>query len=161
VNYLGKGTGKGEGGVPIERTMPHSRVPTGLVHCAYVGTQAIGTKQDGAFEGTRVYPLDQASDQGQVAESTGLTGKPQAGADHQRQRHPDSVPLFLDPDLVGLHLPEVARLLDQVLLHRLILDPRLSQPTRHRPFVEPKGNDDCLQRTAVSHERDHERHGLG
>jgi hypothetical protein len=65
----------------------------------------------------------------------------------------DNAPLFLDPDLVGLHLPEVVRLLDQVLLHRLTLDPRSSHPTRHRPFVEPKGDDDCLQRTAVGHER--------
>lgn len=108
-----------------------------------------------------IHPRDQASDQGQVTVFTDLPGQPQPAADHPRQRHPTHAPLLLDADLVGLHLPEVARLLDQVLRHRLTLAPRPSQPPRHRPFVEPTGDDDGLPWTAVSHERDHERHGLG
>jgi hypothetical protein len=108
-----------------------------------------------------VHPLEQASDHGQVTVCTDLTGTPQPGADHPRQRHPDHAPLLLDPDLVGLHLPEVAWRLDQVLRHRLALDTRPPQPMRHRPFVKPTRDDDRLQRTAVGDERDHERHGLG
>jgi hypothetical protein len=65
-------------------------------------------------------------------------------------------PCTQDPQLVGLHLPEVARLLDQVLVHGLALLSRPSEPTGHRAFVEAEGRDDGLNRTAVGQQGDDE-----
>ena len=65
-------------------------------------------------------------------------------------------PLCLDADLIGLHLPQVTRLLDQMLLDGLPLDARARHPTRHRPLVEAKGDDDRLQRTAMGQQRHHQ-----
>ena len=49
--------------------------------------------------------------------------------DHHGQRHPDDAPLRLDADLVGLHLPEIPGLLDQMLLHGLALVASPRPPT--------------------------------
>jgi hypothetical protein len=80
---------------------------------------------------------------------------------HQRQRHPDNAPVFLDTDLVRLHLPKVARLLDEVLLHSLALDASPGQPTGHRPLVETERDNDGLPWTPMGYQRDHQGHGLG
>jgi hypothetical protein len=88
------------------------RVAEGLAQGPDIGTQPIGTKQDCASQGTCAHLFDQASDQGQVTVFTDLASEPQPGTDHHRQRHPHDATLFLDADLVGLHLPQIARRLD-------------------------------------------------
>jgi len=60
-----------------------------------------------------------------------------------------------------LHLPKIAWLLNQIILHGLALDASARQPTRNGPLVEAEGDDDSLERTAVGEQRDHEGHGLG
>src|SRR5712692_6933994 len=70
---------------------------------------------------TMTHAHNQATNQRPIAVLAHLAREPQAGADHHRQGHPDDASLLLDADLVGLHLPQVARMLDQVLLHRLAL----------------------------------------
>ena len=76
-------------------------------------------------------------------------------------RHPDDATLGLDADLIGLDVPEIPGLLDQMLLHGLALVASTCLPRCDRPLVKPKGHDDRLQRAAVRQERQHERHGLG
>jgi hypothetical protein len=50
--------------------------------------------------------------------------------------------VFLHPDIVGLHLPEAVRLLNEVLLHSPALDTNSDQPTVHCPLVETERDDD-------------------
>ena len=90
--------------------------------------------------------------------SAELIREPQAGTDHHRQGHPHHAPLGLDAYLVGLHLLQVTRLLNQLLLYGLPLDTRACRPARHGSFVETTGDDDRLQWTAMGEERDHEGH---
>jgi len=100
------------------------RVAEGLTRGTDGGTQPVRTTQEGAFPGTRAHSCAQAPDQGQVTVLTDLTGTPQPGVDQHRQGHPHQAALFLDTALGRLHPAEVARLLDQRLLHRLALDAR-------------------------------------
>ena len=126
-----------------------------------VGDEPIGTAQQGAVDRTAAHPLDELTDQWHVAMFTDPAREPQACLDHHRQRHPYDTPLGLDADLIGLDVPKVPGLLDQLLLHGLALAAGTSLPRRDRPLVIPKGDDDCLQWAAVRQKRQHERHGLG
>src|SRR5207245_4448788 len=68
--------------------------------------------------------------------------------------------LFLDADLIGLYLPQVTRLLDQMLLHRLALSAGTCHPPRDRPLVIAKRDDDRLEWTPMGQQRHHQTHRL-
>jgi uncharacterized protein (DUF2236 family) len=89
-----------------------------------------------------------------------LPGQPPPRLDHQGQRYPHDAALLLDAYLVGLHLSEGARWLDEMFLHRLTLHPSAREPTRHRLLVIAKRHDERLPWTTVSHPRHHEAHRL-
>src|SRR5512143_173891 len=109
------------------------------------------------MEGTGAHPLDQPPDQRQVAVLTDRASQPQPGRDHHSERHPDYASLSLDAYLVGLHLAEVPRLLDEMFLNGLALAARACLPRRDRPLVEPKGHHNGLHRTAMGKQRDDQR----
>jgi len=73
-----------------------------------------------------------------VAPLADLAAQPQARLDHHGQRHPDNATLFLDADLIGLHLPQVTWVLDQMLMHPLALPAQAGPPIHDGAFVEPK-----------------------
>ena len=124
------------------------------------GDAPIGTAHKGAVGRTATHPLDALTEQGQVAMGTDRAREPQARLDHHRQRHPDEAPLGLDADRIGLDVPEVPGLLDQMLLHGLPLAAGTCLPRHDRPLVKPPGHDDRLQWAAVRQKRQHEHHGL-
>ena len=101
-------------------------------------------------------PSREAPQQRHGAVLTHLARPPQAGADHHGPSHPDHAALLLDAALVGLHLPQVTRWRDQMLLHRLTLDASAGQPTRHRPRGIARRHDDRLVWTPVGHQRHHQ-----
>ena len=140
---------------PSARPRVHG-IAKGLAHRPDIGAQAIRTEQQRTMGRTAPHPLDQPPDQRHVTLRADLAGQPQARPDHHGQRHPHDAALLLDADLVGLHLPQVTRLLDQMLLHRLPLAASARQPTRHRPLVIAKRHDDRLQWTPVGHQRHHQ-----
>src|SRR5438046_7149819 len=109
---------------------------------------------------TAPHALEQSSDQRHVTLLADFAAQPQAGTDHHRQGHPDHPALFFDPDLIGLHLPQVARLLDEMLLHRLSLGAATCHPPPDRPPVRAKRDDDRLEWTPVGQERHHKAHRL-
>src|SRR2546429_3214148 len=113
------------------------------------------------MRGTAADPLDQPSDQGHVALFADLAAQPQARLDHHRQRHPHDAALFLDAQLIGLHLPQVAWLFDQVLVHGLPLSPRAGPPRRYGALVKPKRRHNRLRRTPMGEQGHHQHHGLG
>jgi hypothetical protein len=131
-----------------------------LAHLAYVGIQAINTRQDGARAGTGADPLDQASDEGQVTVLAHLPGKTQPGTEHHCQRHPHDAPWFLDPDLVCLDFPRVPRHLDQMRVNRLVLHANPHPWIHHHPLIETERNSDSLERTLVRDQRDPKSHPL-
>src|SRR4029434_10185299 len=100
--------------------------------------QAIGTDQQGTTGRTAPHPCDQPSDQGQVTLLTDLAAKPYARLYDHGQRHPHNAALFLDPEFIGLHLSQVAWLLDQILVHGLALTARAGPPPPAGALVRPK-----------------------
>lgn len=66
----------------------------------------------------------------------------------------------LDADFVGLHLPQVTRLLNQGLLHRLSMDACAGGPPCHAPLVEAECDHAGLQVAAMRHQRDDQGDGL-
>jgi hypothetical protein len=101
------------------------------------GHQAIGTDQQGATCRTAADPLDQPPDQGQVTRRADLTAHLQARLAHHSQHHPHDTALFLDTQLIGLHLPQVPWLFDQGLVHDLPLASGACPPSGDRPLVKP------------------------
>jgi hypothetical protein len=109
---------------------------------------------------TTLDPLNQSSDQGKVPLLTALAAQPQAGLDHHGQRHPHDAALFLDAQLIGLHLPQVPWSFDQALLHRLPLATGACPPISNGALVKPKSRHDRLHRTPMSEQGHDEHHGL-
>jgi hypothetical protein len=60
----------------------------------------------------------------------------------------------LDADLIGLHLPQVTRLLDQLLLHRFRVPPGGRDPILNGAPMQAKGNGGGRFGTAVSDQGD-------
>src|SRR5215471_8609932 len=135
-------------------------VTKGLANRPDVGHQAIGTDQQGMTCRTAPHALDQPSDQGQVTLLTDFAAQPQARLDHHGQRHPHDAALFLDAELIGLHLSQVAWLLDKILVHGLALTTRAGPPIRDGTLVEPKRRHDGLHGTPMGEQGHHEHHGL-
>src|SRR5207244_2556220 len=102
----------------------------------------------------------QPSDQGQVTLLTDLAAQPQARLDHHGQRHPHDAALFLDAQLIGLHLSQVAWLLDKILVHGLTLTTRAGPPIRDGTLVEPKRRHDGLHGAPMGEQGHHEHYGL-
>ena len=130
-------------------------------HGTDVGSQPIGTAPERAVQGTRAHPCEQAPDQGEVTRRTHLPSAPQPGPDHHRQCQPHDATRCLDPDRIGLHVPQVPGLLNQIRWPRPARLARPGPPRRHRPLVAPQGHDDRVQRTPMGQERDHAGHRLG
>jgi len=126
-----------------------------------IGHQAISTDQQGPTCRTASHPLDQAPDQGQVPLLADLAPQPQTRLDHHGQRHPHDAALFLDADLIGLHLPQVPWLFDQGLLHGLPLAPGACPPIGNCPLIKPKRRHDRLERTPMGEQGHDDDHGLG
>ena len=57
--------------------------------------------------------------------------------------------LFLDADLIGLDLPQVPWLFDQVLVHGLPLASGASPPSGDRPLVKAESGHNRLHRAAM------------
>src|SRR2546421_2970847 len=135
-------------------------VAKGLPNGPDVRHQAIGTDQQGTPCRTAPHALDQPSDQRHVPLLTDLAAQPQAYLDHHGQRHPDNAALFLDAELIGLHLSQVAWLLDQILVYGLALTARAGPPIRDGTLVEPKRRHDGLHGTPMGQQGHNEDHGL-
>jgi len=105
-------------------------------------------RQDGIILSYAVHPLDELTKQCHIAVRVHRAREPQARADHHRQGHLPAAALVLDPQLVGLHLPEITWLFDEMLLHRPVLSTASRPPTGHGPLVEAKRRDGGLERTA-------------
>jgi hypothetical protein len=144
---------------PSTRARVHG-LAKGLPHGPDVGHQAISTAQQGTMCGTTPHAFAQSSDQRPITLRTDCAAQPQAGTDHPRQGHPDHTALFFDPALIGLPLPQVARLLDEMLLHRLSLGAATCRPPRYRPLVRAKRDDERLEWTPVGQQRHHQAHRL-
>src|SRR5215510_822577 len=136
------------------------RIAKGLANRPDVGAQSIGTEQQRTVRGTAPHPLDQPPDQRHVTLLADLAAQPQACLDHHGQCHPHDAALFLDADLIGLHLPQVPWSFDQELLHRLPLVTGACPPISDGALVKPKSRHDRLQGTPMSEQGHHEHHGL-
>ena len=58
-------------------------------------------------------------------------------------------PLFLDAQLIGLHLPQVAWLFNQILVRGSALMARAGPPRRYGALVKPKSGHNRLQGTPM------------
>src|SRR5262252_4256707 len=137
------------------------RIAKGLPDGPEVRHQAIGTDQQRTTCRTAPHPLDEPPDQGQVALLADLAAQPQARRDHQGQRHPDNAALFLDAQLIGLHLPQVPWLLDQILVHGLALTTRAGPPIRYSALIKAKRRHDGLHGAPMGQQGHDDDHSLG
>src|SRR2546423_7052676 len=112
------------------------------------------------MRGTAADPLNPPSDQGHVPLFAALAAQPQARLDHHGQRHPHDAALFLDTQLIGLHLPQVAWLFDQILVHGLALTARAGPPRRYGALVKPKSGHNRFQGTPMGEQGHHDDHSL-
>ena len=64
------------------------------------------------------------------------------------------------PYLISLHLPQILRVLYQVLMHLFTGHPRPVLPTRYRAFIYLKRNHNGLTRTPISQQHDNPCHPL-
>jgi len=126
----------------------------------HVRTQAIGTDEQTPSPRTAAHALHQASDQEQIAAVAHLAAEPQPCGHLDRHGHPDDGALELDPQFIGLHLPESPRRLDQVLVHSVAVPAGPIEPVGDRAFVEAEGGDDGLDGAAVGEQRDDKRDSL-
>src|SRR5438093_12919956 len=125
-----------------------------------VGTQPVGADQQRTVRGTAAHPLDQLPDQGHVTLLADLAAQPQTCLDHDGECHPHDTALFLDAQLIGLHLPQVPWLLDQILVHGLALTARAGPPTRYGALVEPKRRHNRLYGAPMGEQGHHDDHSL-
>src|SRR2546425_3684342 len=110
--------------------------------------------------GTAPHTFNQPPDQWHVPLRTDFAAQPQAGTDHHGKGHPDNTTLLFDPDLIGLHLSQVTRLFDQMLLHRLSLGAGACRPPCYRPLIIAKRDDNRLEGTSVGQQRHRQAHCL-
>src|SRR5207302_65998 len=73
---------------------------------------------------------------------------------------PYDAALFLHADLIGLHLAQVAGLLDQILVHGLALTARASPPRRDSALIKPKRRHNRLHGTPMGEQGHDEHHRL-
>src|SRR5262249_11957653 len=135
-------------------------IAQGLPNGPDVGHQAIGTDQQGTTCRTAPDAFDQAPDQRHVALLADLTAQPQARLDHHGQGHPHDSALFLHAELIGLHLPQVPGLLDQIRGHRLDLTAGAGPPRRDRALIKAPGRHNGVHGTAMGEQGHHDDHGL-
>ena len=57
--------------------------------------------------------------------------------------------LFLHAEFIGLHLPQVPGLFNQMLVHGLPLSTRAGPPRGDRPLIQPKSCHDGLYGTPI------------
>ena len=137
------------------------RLAKDLLNHAHVSPEPIGAEQHGPAERTGTHTLDQLPQQVTIALRTQDAAQPQARTDLQGTGYPDDATLLFDAQLVQLDLAQLTRLLHQPLMHLLAVLTGAGLPLAHRAFIELERHDDRLHRTAIRHERDHQRHQLG
>ena len=128
-----------------------------------IARQAIDAEQDRSTQGRGAAfdPAERSRNQLMISLCAHLSAQPQPGRDHQRHRHPDDGPLRFDPQFVTLHLPQLQRLLDQVLVNQLGVLPTARQPLPDRPLIKPEGRDNRSDRAPMSEQRDDQRDQIG
>ena len=124
----------------------------------HIGLQAIDAKEQRTTQDTETHLLHQGGDQGSIPLLAQHASQPQAGADLQGHRHPNHPAWLLHPDLIGLHLPQVPRLLHQVFMYLFTVPTRSLLPGDDRPFIQTKGGHNRLHRTSVSQQGHHLEH---
>ena len=127
-----------------------NRGPKRLLPGADVAGQAVGGQQERLGESARFDFLGQAINEGLVATYRQHSAQPQPGGHLDRHRHPNhDFVRQLDPDLIGLAMNQIARLLDHGLMHVLAMPTGLVLPGKHGAFIQTESHDDGLNRAAI------------
>jgi hypothetical protein len=121
----------------------------------YVRSTAIDAQQQRSTERAVTHPLHQRAQQVLVTMLTDNTAQPEPGLNLYCHRYPHNQALHLHWDLIGLYLPQIARLLYYVFAYLVAVLSRPCLPTRHRAFIQTKGLHDRLDRTTIAQQRHH------
>lgn len=121
-----------------------------------IALQAIRAKQqtEGQGTGTSAHSLDQPRNQGEIAAMAHLAAQPQARRDHHGQGHPGDAALKFHAQFIHLHLAEIARAGNELLLNRLAMFSGAVAPIADGTLVEVESGDDGLRRAAVCQQGD-------
>jgi hypothetical protein len=130
-----------------------------LLKSVNICTQAIHTQQQGPTQGTGTHLLSQGSHQVLVTMSIDDSSQPQPGTDHYGRGHPHYPALHFDPNLIGLHVPQITGLAwYEMGMHFLAVLPGSPLPFFDRPLINPKGGHNGLDRTAISQQSNDQAH---
>jgi hypothetical protein len=134
--------------------------PKRLAHDIDIGRQPIGHKQQWAKAGASCDHCHQTLNQVTVAMGADRPAQPQARADHQREGHPHDTSLGFETNLVGLHLHQLARLDNLMVMHSLTLRSGGLDPVANCLSLKAEGGLDSRNGTTVPDQGDHLRDDL-
>ena len=123
---------------------------------ADIALQAVGAKQQARRQGrcASANLLNQCGDQGAITTARDYAAEPQSGADHDGQGDPDDAALLLDSQFIHLHLAEVTRGGDALLMHGPAMQAGTLLPVGDGTLIERESRNDGLRRTAVRQQGD-------
>jgi len=102
----------------------------------------------------------QAVGQATIARELDHPTQPQARRNHHGQAHPSNHLASFHPNLIRLNMHQVQfSLLDHLLMHLVAMGSCSISPVGHRPFIQPEGLDNGLDRTPIRQEchNDHDQ----
>jgi len=123
--------------------------------------QTIHRQQHGPTQGHLAYLTSDRLDQRFISPGADRPAQPQPRRDHHGHRDPNTALLRFRFDFIRLHLPQIQLTIGHLrLMHALTMLPGTLPPVLHRPFVQPKGFHNRLQRTTIHQQGNHQQNGF-
>jgi hypothetical protein len=154
-------------GLRDEDSLPHLQARTTRSPCRHtltkdlsnradVSLQSICAEQDTGAQSrcTPAHLLNQSSYKSGVAAACYNSTQPQSGAYHHGHSHPKYVALLLNSKFIHLHLTQVTRSSDKLLVKRETMKTGTLLPTGDRSFVKREGSNNSLSRAAKRQQSD-------
>jgi hypothetical protein len=135
----------------------HHRLTKHLSNRTDVSLQPIRAEQDTGAQGSRTgtHFLNQRSYKRSVTACRNNASQPKPCADHQGRSHPKNATLEFYSKLIHLHLAQITRRGDKLLVNRVAMAASPQLPTCDRALVKAKSSNDGLSRAAERQQSNH------
>jgi hypothetical protein len=127
-----------------------------LSNRADVSLQSICAEQDASAQGrcTGAHFLNQTGYKSAVTAACYNSAQPQSGAYHHSHSHPKDAALEFHSEFIHLHLTQITRTSDKLLMNRETMNTGTLLPTGDCSFVKREGGNNGLSRTAEGEQSD-------
>jgi len=122
-----------------------------------VSLQSIRAKQQSQAQGasTGAHLLNQRAYKSRITALADNPSQPKSCAYHQGQSHPTDAALLFYTKLIHLHLAQVTRCGDELVMNGLAMESGAVSPVRNSALIKTKGSNYCLSRAAKRTQSDH------